>query len=66
MDDNYVLLAAAIVRQAMKDYTAALRQRNYHGIKECERFFLSEWGQALSNNHGEYIIEHCKKTVNKK
>lgn len=53
-------LFSAIVIQAVKDYKSAVRKRNFYTINECEEFFLSDYGQALSYNNGEKIIEHFK------
>ena len=63
MDDNYINLAAAIVLQAMSDYKKALRDEDSKTIKECEKFFLSEYGQYLSGHRGKYAIERCKKEI---
>lgn len=57
MEDGYINLAAAIVIQAQKDYRSALRTDNQFKITAIERFFLSDWGQLLSADHGEYIIK---------
>ena len=62
-EDGHILLAAAIIKQAMTDYKNALREEDENEIRVCERFFLSEWGQLLSAHHGEYVIERCKKEV---
>lgn len=57
---------AAILRQAVSDYKAALRKRNGGAINALERFFMSEWGQMLSGGRGSYIIERCRKCVGTK
>lgn len=61
----YERVAAAILRQAMRDYKIALLRNSPSHITKLERFFLGEWGQFLSSNHGEYIIEQCRKSVGK-
>lgn len=66
MNEGYVQIAAAIVKQAMTDYKAALKcegKRAMKTRKECERFFLSEYGQMLSAGSGERIIEKCREEV---
>ena len=67
MEDKYIELCAAIVTQAKRDYKAALRDpqspKAQHTQKECERFFLSEWGALVTCDHGEQIIEQCKKEI---
>lgn len=30
---------------------------------ECEKFFLSKWGQSLTNGKGEFIIDRCRREV---
>ena len=69
MDEAYEKLAAAIVVQAAKDYKAALRQEargkvtpsTQGTIIECERFFKSQWFEALSDLDGPVLMERIKK-----
>lgn len=66
--DGYIKLTEAIIKQAIKDYKAALvksatQPREASTAKSLERFFLSKWGQCLSFDHGELIIERTKKEV---
>ena len=68
-DECYEKLAAAIVVQAAKDYKAALRQEargkvtpsTQGTIIECERFFESQWFEALSDLDGPVLMERIKK-----
>ena len=60
---NYELIRVAILRQAVSDYKAAVRKLEYRQMARLEHFFLSDWGQLLSYDHGEYIIDHCKRIV---
>ena len=60
MNDNYELLRIAILSQAVKDYRKALRKKDEAKINYFERWFLSDWGQYLSEDIGEAIIEKCK------
>ena len=61
----YEELANAIILQAVQDYRRALRalRRNpsivlAEDVKtEVERFFLSDWFQALTNIDGEYMVK---------
>ncbi len=62
MSDRYIDLAIAIIEQAKKDYKDSLRGKKTMK-KECERFFLSEFGQTLTFGNGELIIERCRKEV---
>lgn len=59
-------LIIPILKQATRDYIAALLKNNFHKIAELEDFFLSDYGQAMSLNNGEEIIEICKLKANKK
>lgn len=67
----YERLAQAIIQQAAFDYKTALIHKKLHPekpqtgmLKECERFFLSEWFLALTNVDGEMIMEKIKGEVN--
>ena len=62
-DDNYKLLIAAIIEQAVNDYRAALRSGRPERTQPLERFFLSEWGQLLTRGYGEDIIERVKREI---
>ena len=62
-EDAYELLIQAIIKQAMVDYKEAVRKVNYKQMAELEQFFRSSYGETLSHNHGEQIIEHCRKEV---
>lgn len=67
MEDIYIEICAAIVKQAKRDYKEALRdpqsRKAQYTQKECERFFLSEWGALVTCDHGAQIIEQCKKEI---
>ena len=64
-DIDYDVLRFAIIQQAVKDYESALRRRNESKFLTLERWFMSDWGQFLSGDLGEQIIEKCKERVNK-
>lgn len=61
-------LANAVVLQAVKDYrTAEWRVRRYTDakksqvrIRECERFFRSEWFRVLTEINGEELIRQLR------
>lgn len=63
----YEELANAIIIQAAKDYRAALRGRGYSGktpygvIKDCEKFFKSEWFTILSKVNGTMLMNKLRK-----
>jgi len=59
-DDPEMLLATAILKQAVDDYISAAKTDNQIEIERLEKFFLSDWGQTLSFDHGEYIVRHCR------
>lgn len=60
-DEGLILLQAAILEQAIHDYKIELK---CGGGRRLEKWFLSEWGQWISRDHGEEIIERCKREVN--
>ena len=64
--DAYKNVRYAIVKQAIDDYKRALRRGKEAEIKAIERWFLSEWGEFLSDNKGAYIIEKVKSEERKK
>lgn len=63
MEEGYIKLQCAIVQQAIKDFKKALRQKNAAHIQALERWFLSPWGQRLSENNGARIIAVIKQEV---
>lgn len=68
IDCRYAELAGAVVRMAMSDYKAALKSKSTKPkriakIRELERFFLSDYGQALSLGRGQELIDLCRKEV---
>jgi len=61
-----------IIREMAKQHQRMLRRRAMlqkrnrfldDEIKDVERFFLSSWGQLLSGDCGEYIIEKDREVV---
>lgn len=68
--EGYQRLAAAVVEQAVVDYTRALRRLNRHphdadakrGKEECERFFRRDMGM-YSDLDGESIIRAIREKV---
>lgn len=69
--DEYEALRTEIVRSAVMDLQRAMRKSDRLGFVcneqiRLERWFLSKWGQALSGDNGEYIIEMCQKSYRNK
>lgn len=68
MTDPCENFANAIVMQAVKDYRRArhkLRKRPKNTeartmIEDCERFFLSDWFETLTNLDGSMILNKLK------
>lgn len=56
-DGGILALRAAILNQAAIDY----REGNKKQKEVLEKWFLSEWGQFLSNDMGEIILERLQK-----
>lgn len=59
--DPYLDLAGAILKQAVDDYIEAYKEADTRTINQLEKFFLSEWGQRLSYDQGEFIIKHAQR-----
>jgi hypothetical protein len=64
--EAYERLRTEVVRSAVKDLEKALRKSYRLGAvcdeqKQLERWFRSKWGQLLSGDNGELIIEMCHK-----
>lgn len=53
-------LRVAIIKQAITDYKKALTKGDDGQIQYLENWFLSDWGQMLSDYKGEQIIEKIK------
>ena len=70
--DGYRRLSAAVVNQAVIDYTRALRRLQRHpsdiaakrGKEECERFFRRDMGM-YSDLDGESIIRAIREKVDR-
>ncbi len=68
MSDPYEELANAIILQAVKDYRKARkklkkRPKNEDSklmVEDCERFFCSEWFDALSGVDGNALLKRLK------
>lgn len=60
-EDTRITICAAIVSQAIKDYKDALAKKDRGEIRRLEEWFLSDWGQTLSNDNGALIIEKTRK-----
>lgn len=56
-DDGVNNLRVAIITLAITDYNNP-KYSNCRG--SIERFLLSDWGQLLSGNLGDYIIKNLK------
>lgn len=65
--EAYERLRIEIVRAAVKDLRKALRKSDRLGAvcneqKDLEEWFLSQWGQLMCEDRGEYILEKCRET----
>jgi hypothetical protein len=56
-------LKRGIVAKAAEDYREALKHGDTSEARRLERWLLSDWGQALSQDCGEIIIERIKEEV---
>lgn len=57
-DEGVENLRVAIITTAITDYK---NPKNSNSRGSIERFLLSNWGQLLSNNLGDYIVKNLKK-----
>ena len=68
--EGYQRLRTQIVKSAVDDYNKALKKTDRIG-EVCteqinlEKWFLSPWGQLLSGDNGELIIEKCRANYKK-
>lgn len=63
--EGYHKLRTAVVQLAVDDYRKALKKSQKIGEvcaeqTKLEKWFLSQWGQLLSGDNGELIIEKCR------
>lgn len=56
-NDGYLNLRIAIINQAVDDWKKGNRQKK----ADLERWFLSDWGQFISGDMGEIIVEKLRK-----
>lgn len=69
MTDPYENLANAIIIQAVKDFRAASKALKKPSggmaalktVRECERFFRSDWFRTLTSVDGRAILEQLRK-----
>ena len=67
--ESYQPLIDAIILQAVNDYRNALVGISYSHdsaedvMRECERFFRSDYFSMLTKVSGEYLIEELRKEV---
>ena len=68
--DGAMRLSEAILSDAVSTYKKLLLSYKLSGDESLkptythiERWFLSDWGQILSLDNGELIIEKCQKEV---
>lgn len=65
---DYERLANAIIRQAVKDWKAAVRtlkrlprsDKAKQMREDCESFFLSDWFTALTDVDGAVVLQKLK------
>ena len=59
-DEAYDNLRVAILNQAAKDWRDAMSKGYLSKAARIEKFFLSGYGQLLSDGGGQYIINRLK------
>lgn len=74
IESAYRKLAEAIIVKAAEDYFNALNGISYLTnkkkdsewvIKECEKFFHSQWYRTLTDVDGDFLIEQIKREHNR-
>lgn len=65
VNEGYKYIRAAVLQQAVDDYADALINGHGGAVYALERWFLSDWGQALSNSNGDKIIARVRKECGK-
>lgn len=60
MEEGYKNLRDAILSQAAKDWRTAMSKGYLSKAARIEKFFLSDYGQLLSEGSGRYIIKRLK------
>lgn len=65
VNEGYKYIRAAVLQQAVDDYADALKNGYGGAVLALERWFLSDWGQALSNSNGDRIIARVRKECGK-
>lgn len=65
VDKRYMSLVAGILEQAEKDLAEAIIKKQHQRAASVKRFFLSEWGQALSGDNGQFIIDRIYNELQK-
>ena len=74
MERGYILLAAAIIRQTIEDYSKELQkdtavmqdyERRLHEqrLKDLEDFFISPYGEILCMGRSEYIFRLVQRRI---
>ena len=63
--DPYVNLGKAIIVQAAKDYTSALKGGYSQAceVKTIEKFFRGQWYKRLTDVDPEWLIEQLRESV---
>lgn len=59
----WLRLAGAVLAQASRDYMVAIIANDTGNMQKFEAFFLSEYGQTLSFQQGDYIIRKTRENA---
>ena len=62
-DEEWSLLAEAVVAQAGKDYVEALKKDNKREQLELEKFFNGGWFALLTDVDPLWLRDSCRKAV---
>lgn len=71
--EAYGNLRIAILQQAVEDYRKAIKKtqstdkyekrQGTYTKNSLERFFLSEWGELLSGDNGQFIVDKLREEM---
>lgn len=62
-DEPYLMLDAAILKQAVYDLKKAIKNGNNAEAKALKKWFLSDYGQLLSFGKGQYYIDLTERII---
>lgn len=62
---NYKMLAAAIIKCAIRDYESARKKNDRHIIESVKKFFYSQWFTQLAKSDGPRMFKQIEENFDK-